>query len=119
MVSISLVMFLTLIAALVASAAQFLFKKGVPTELYRVRSVIPLLKNKHILYGIAVNIAAFAIYIYALSAAPLSFVYPIFASTFIFTGLIAHFVFHEELKPMRTAGMALVFIGILVISLTL
>jgi drug/metabolite transporter (DMT)-like permease len=119
MLDIYIVILLTLFAALLASLTQFFYKKGLPNEIARVRHVLPLLKNRSILCGIGLNLLAFAVYLYALANAPLSFVYPIFASTFIFTVLLSHFAFHEKIGIRRSFGVLLIFIGVAVISLTL
>lgn len=118
MLNVYIVIFLTLVASLLASATQFLFKRAMPDGLQKVRHVLPLLKSRDVLSGIFLNLAAFGFYLYALASAPLSFVYPVFASTFIFTGLIAHFMFKERLSIRRILGMLIIFVGIAIISLT-
>ena len=62
---------------------------------------------------------SFAIYLYALHSAPeISFVYPIFASTFVFVLLISIFSLKEKAGIYRIAGIALIVLGIAVVSLT-
>ncbi len=116
--NIYLVIFITLIAALIASVAQLLFKKGVPEKLEKKRHIIGLFKNRYILLGGVTYLISFPVYIYALSAAPLSVVYPVFASTFIFVTLISVLTFKEKLSTLRALGVFLVFIGVVIIGLS-
>ena len=116
--NIYLVIFITLIAALIASAAQLLFKKGLHRKIEGLSDFFALLKKPTMLIGILGYGLSLAVYLYALKQAPLSFVYPTFASTFIFIFIISRVWLHEKFNAMRALGIALIFIGILVISLS-
>lgn len=116
--SIYLVIFITLIAALAASSAQILFKGGMAKSLSGIREIIALLKNKRILLGVGAYAVSLAIYLYALKSAPLSFVYPLFASSFIFTALFSFAFLKEKITLVRLAGILLVFVGVVVIGIT-
>lgn len=116
--NIYLVIFLTLFAALITSLAQLLYKKALGNRLEKKREVLKLVKNKRIITGIAMVFAALVIYLYALSAAPLSIVYPTFASTFIFITLISHFWLKEKIPSIRMLGILIIFIGIVIVAST-
>lgn len=117
--NIYLVIFITLIAALIVSFSQFLFKKNLKTQLRGVKEVIGTLKNKYIVIGVIGYFLSLAVYLYALSKAPLSIVYPTFASTFIFITIISSVFLKEKLSARRIGGIALVFVGIVIIAISL
>ncbi len=116
--NIYLVIFLTLFAALITSLAQLLFKKALGSRLEKKGEVLKLIRNRRILTGLGMVFVALAIYLYALSSAPLSIVYPTFASTFIFITLISHFWLKEKIPAIRILGVLVIFIGIVVVAST-
>jgi drug/metabolite transporter (DMT)-like permease len=111
------VIFLTLLAALVSSFAQLMFKRSV-TKIDSLKHLIGLLKNKGILLGLAGYFAGFLIYITALSGGALSIVYPVFASSFIFVTIISAVTLKEKITLIRAAGVLLVFIGITIVAIS-
>ncbi|MEM0159180.1 MAG: EamA family transporter [Candidatus Micrarchaeaceae archaeon] len=113
-----LVICITLVAALFASFAQYLFKRAMPKFRFRLPELIALLKDRTIIAGIIIYFIGLAIYLVALEKGQLSFVYPIFASSFIFIMLISRFMLNEKLTGMRILGILLVFAGVVMISLT-
>ena len=116
--NISLVIFLTLFAALISSLAQLVFKKALGNRLEKKRDTLKLIRNRRIVAGVGIYFVALVVYLYALSAAPLSVVYPTFASTFIFIALISHFWLNEKLPAKRIAGVLLIFLGIVIVAST-
>ncbi|MEM3855907.1 MAG: EamA family transporter, partial [Candidatus Micrarchaeaceae archaeon] len=108
---------ITLVAALFAAFAQYFFKKAMPKFRFRLPELIALLKNKTIIIGIVIYFIGLAIYLVALGKGQLSFVYPVFASSFIFIMLISKFMLNEKLTVMRVLGILLVFAGVVIISL--
>ena len=118
MISIYLVIFITLVAALIASFSQILFKKNMRGS-YSILGVVRLmLTNKKILAGLAGYILSLVMYLFALDNAPLSVVYPLFASTFIFIALLSRAMLKEHLSMVRLAGIGAVFVGIVIIAFT-
>ncbi len=117
-VHIYIVIFLTLIAAFLASIAQVMFKKSLPKNV-SFRGIFALAKNKGIVLGLLIYLVSLVIYLFALSSAPLSFVYPTFASSFIFVALLSFFLIKESFTFKRIAGILLIFIGILIVGLTM
>jgi drug/metabolite transporter (DMT)-like permease len=110
-------MLLTLIAALVSSFAQMMFKRSVK-KVDNLWHLIGLLKNKGVLIGLAGYFAGFLLYIAALSGGQLSIVYPIFASSFIFVTLISATLLKEKITLIRAVGVLLVFIGISIVAIS-
>lgn len=116
---IYLVIIITLVAALIASLSQLLFKRSMTGRISGIRGLLALAKRKGAVLGVLGYLAAFGIYLFALDNAPLSFVYPMFASTFVFVFLLSVFSLHERFDGRRAAGIALILIGIAVVSTTL
>jgi drug/metabolite transporter (DMT)-like permease len=117
--NIYLVIFITLVAALIASFAQLTYKLNIGKGINNVTDILRVFKKKRVLMGLGGYAIGLVVYLYALSEAPLSIVYPTFASTFIFITLISVFYLKEELNTKRIIGVGLVFLGILVIAATL
>ncbi len=110
---------ITLVAAMIAAVAQYLYKRGVKQFSFSIGEIMDVFKNRSILFGGVLYTLSLLVYLYALDNAPLiSFVYPVFASTFVFVLLISRLVFHERVNLHRIAGIAFIIVGIVVISLT-
>lgn len=116
--NIYLVIFITLIAALLTSFAQLLFKMGVPKKMGSMVHVFRLVRNRKVLCGGALYLLSLIVYLYALGNADLSIIYPTFASTFIFVALLSAFVLKEKVGGLRVLGVSLVFLGIIMIAYT-
>ena len=111
------VILLTLVAALVSSLAQLMFKKSVK-KIDSIAHVFGLLRNGGVLLGLLLYGIGFILYIYALSGGELSVVYPVFASSFIFVTLISAITLKEKITAMRAAGVLLVFAGIAIVAIS-
>lgn len=109
---------ITLLAAVIASFAQYLFKRAVPKFPANMKGVLSLFKNKLLMIGAAVYVVDLAIYLVALRYGELSFVYPIFASSFVFTLLLSKYGLKEPISAKRAIGVALVVVGIALVALT-
>jgi drug/metabolite transporter (DMT)-like permease len=113
------VIVITLIAALITSFSQLLFKKGIKKKLNSLKDMFGLIRNWRVVLGVVGYVAGLAVYLLALSRAPLSLVYPIFASTFIFVAVISFLVLKEKASALRIAGVLVIFFGIFLVSLTI
>ncbi len=110
---------MTLAAAAVSAAAQYVFKRNVGEFGFSSRHVFGVLTNWRMVMGLGMYAVSFVLYIYALHAAPeISFVYSIFASTFIFVLLISKYALGERINAARALGMLLIVLGITLVSLT-
>ena len=118
--SIYLVIFITLVAALIASFSQIVFKRSMDNRIDGIRDFFTLLKKRDVILGFAGYLVSLIIYLYALSGknAPLSIVYPTFASTFIFISIISYFYLNEKFGAKRIIGILLVFAGIFIIAIS-
>jgi len=113
-----MVIFLTLFASMIASLSQVMFKKAITPNI-SLRGIIRLVTNKMVLIGGIGYIASLVIYLYALYNAPLSIVYPVFASVFIFIVVFSKLMLKEQINNLRYMGIAVIFIGIVIISVTI
>lgn len=110
---------ITLVAAAIAAWAQYIFKKNLRVFEFSAREIKLVLTHEKTLLGLGMYAASLVLYLYALSNAPLvSFVYPIFASTFIFVLLISRYALREHHSLHRVAGIMLIIAGIIMIAFT-
>ena len=117
-VNIYSIVFITLVAAFIGAVAQLFFKQGLKRKLNGTRDILGLLKNKMVIVGGVFSVVSLSVYIFALSKAPLSVVYPFYSSIFVFVVLISAAVLKEKFTMMRVAGVLLVILGILLLSLS-
>jgi drug/metabolite transporter (DMT)-like permease len=113
-----LIIGITVLSAFIASIAQYIFKKNLPRFKANIRELISVFKNKWILFGIFMYFIALPIYLFALDNGALSFVYPTFASSFIFVLLFSKFGLGEKIGPARIIGVLLVVLGIAIVAMT-
>ena len=112
-----MVIFITLVAAVIASLSQILFKKALgKASVKGIMDIFRALKTKLIIIGGAGYILSLMVYLSALANAPLSVIYPIFASSFIFTVLFSAKFLGERVSSTRIIGLALVFAGVVIIA---
>lgn len=119
LMNIYAVILITLVAALIASLSQTLYKKSLTKRINGLGEILRTFTRKPIMLGLGGYLASLIVYLYALDKAPLSIVYPTFASTFIFVTVLSIFVLKEKINLRRVAGMSLIFIGIVIIAFTL
>ena len=107
-----------LLAAFLAAMAQYIFKRGMPRFDMSMRGFMALIGSRQVLLGLMVYAAGLVIYLYALSTSELSFVYPTFASVFVFVLILSKFMLKEQVTLPRALGVAIVIIGIVLVALT-
>jgi uncharacterized membrane protein len=118
MAGLIFVVVLTLIAAFLAAIAQYLFKQSLPKFNFNLNGVVTLIRNRMVILGLVVYVISLGIYLVALRFGDLSFVYPTFASVFLFVFILSKFKLHEEISVGRALGMAFVLIGIILVVVT-
>ena len=109
---------ITLVSALLAALAQYLFKSSIKKFGLNIKEVLDALLNKKVIAGIIVYMISLVIYLAALHYGELSFVYPFIASTFIFVMLISKYKIGEKVGRMRVLGIILIVLGIALTALT-
>ncbi|MCL4372037.1 EamA family transporter, partial [Candidatus Marsarchaeota archaeon] len=102
-----------------ASSAQILFKSQLSKHKPGILGIVKMIfTNKLIIAGLMGYLGSLVVYLYALSKAPLSVVYPIFASSFIFVTLLSAKFLHEGLDYKRAIGIFAIFAGIVIIAIS-
>jgi drug/metabolite transporter (DMT)-like permease len=74
--------------------------------------------NAYVIAGILLMIAFLVLYLVSLSWENLSFVLPLTAADYVLVTLMAHFLLHEDVSPIRWLGSILVAVGIAVVART-
>jgi uncharacterized membrane protein len=85
-------------------------------SLHHLASIILVVFRPEVALGVAFLIAFFACYMAALSWADLTYVLPTTSISFIMLTLVARFVLHEDVHLTRWLGVALISIGIGVVT---
>jgi len=120
MVDTGSIIAVTLVAAVIAAAAQYLFKRSATAFKMNIKGIWGVLTKRDMMVGLIMYLASLVFYLYALHAAPVvSFVYPVFSSSLVFVLLISKYALKEKVGTRRIAGMMLIIVGIVVISFTL
>lgn len=96
-----------------------MYKKGLKVRITDFRSAVSAMKNRLILGGMVIYILGLGVYLYALSGAALSIVYPTFASTFIFVTLFSAVTLKEKITGKRALGILMVFFGVVIIAISI
>jgi drug/metabolite transporter (DMT)-like permease len=81
-------------------------------SLHHLQSVILAVLNPWVAIGILLLLAFFASYTTALSWADLTYVLPATSLGYVLLALVAKFVLHEQVSPMRWIGIALITGGV-------
>ena len=99
-------------STIAAAAGQIMLKMGAAGRSAPLEFVNPWIAGGLFCYGISA-----ALWIVALSKAPLSLVYPYTAVTFVLVYLSGSLLFRETLAIQSVAGVGLVLLGLLLINL--
>lgn len=114
----SAIIAITLASAVIAAAAQYFYKKSIKKFEFNSKGLKILISNRGIWIGGILYIVSLVVYLKALSSGALSFVYPTFASTFVFVAFISHFALKEKISRMRVLGLTLIVLGVVLVALT-
>ena len=96
---------------------QVLWKTGVTGHSFKdINSILAVFTSPLILLGIVVYGLTTILWLYILSQAQISFVYPIQALAFIFVLIAGVFLFHESVSITRIIGIAVIFLGVVLIT---
>lgn len=74
--------------------------------------------NIYVIAGILLLVAFLLLYLASLSWEKLSFVLPLTAADYVLVTVLAHFLLHENISPIRWMGTLLVAIGIAMVART-
>jgi drug/metabolite transporter (DMT)-like permease len=81
-------------------------------SLHHLQDVIFAVLNPWVAVGIVLLLAFFATYMTALSWADLTYVLPATSLGYVILALVARFVLHEHVSPLRWMGIALITGGV-------
>lgn len=75
-----------------------------------------LIFEPHILAGLVCYAISVVVWIGALSRTPVSIAYPMLSIGYIVNALAAWYLFSEVLNPMRITGIAVIIVGVVLIT---
>jgi len=87
-------------------------KQTGPIDVHHLDTVIFAITNPWVAVGILLLLAFFAAYMNALSWADLTYVLPATSLGYVLLALVARFVLHEQVSPLRWMGIALISAGV-------
>jgi multidrug transporter EmrE-like cation transporter len=114
---------LIIISILLNAVGQLFLKGGTEkVGVIHLDNVLSLLWdivfNPMILTGIICYTVSLGLWIMALSRVEVSFAYPMLSLGYVVTAIAAYFLFDEPLSLMRMAGIAVIIVGVYMISRT-
>lgn len=86
-----------------------------PLQLYQFLAQLGIFQNWQLWLGIALLTIFFGGYLLAMQQAPVTFVVPMMATTYIINTLIGQFVLHERVPFLRWLGVVVVVAGIILL----
>jgi uncharacterized membrane protein len=107
------IILLTALSAFIGSIGQLEFKRGASSLQFDVKL---LLTNHHLIIGLAIYVVSTVFYIYALSKEQLSILYPIIATSYIWTSIFAKIFLNEPVGTTNWIGVFFILVGITLIA---
>lgn len=113
------VVVITLLAVVAVSVGETLLTKGMKQTGDGVwwRVGLSAITNRYVTIGTLLMAIYFGLYMMALKLAPLSFVLPLTAVSFLLGGLLAKFYLHEEVGPLKWLGYLVIMVGVVLVGL--
>ena len=104
-----------LLASLLGATGQFLYKSGAARA---IRGPLSYLLNPWLLGGVACYIGVMILFITAFKrGGQLSVLYPIYATSFIFSAIGAAWIYGEPIRPINIVGMGFLVGGMFLMGL--
>ena len=107
------IILLTALAAFIGSIGQLEFKRGADNLQFDIKL---LLTNYHLILAIAVYCVSTVLYVYALNKEQLSILYPIVATSYIWTLLFSKIFLKEPVGLVSWAGVFFILLGVTLIA---
>jgi multidrug transporter EmrE-like cation transporter len=115
---------LILLSITLSAIAQVLFKLGMSSDPVKqaladgspLNAVLAVFLNTGVLGGLSLYGLGTVLWLGVLSRTEVSQAYPFVGLGFVLTALIGYFLFGDALSPLRMGGIALVIVGIFLIS---
>ena len=107
------IILLTALSAFIGSIGQLEFKRGADNLQFDIKL---LLINYHLIIAVAVYCVSTVLYVYALNKENLSILYPIVATSYIWTLLFSKIFLKEPVGLTSWAGVFLILLGVTLIA---
>ncbi len=114
---------LILSGVLLNAFAQLLLKKGMLGIGYfeiQFQNFFPIIKkvaaNLYILSGLGSYVISVAIWLLVLARVEVSYAYPFLSVGYVVVTLMGYFIFQESLSPMRVTAIAVILVGVILLS---
>ena len=107
------ILLLTALAAFIGSIGQLEFKQGADNLQFDIKL---LLTNYHLIIAIAVYCVSTVLYVYALNKENLSILYPIVATSYIWTLMFSKIFLKEPVGLTSWAGVFFILLGVALIA---
>lgn len=107
------ILLLTALAAFIGSIGQLEFKQGANNLQFDIKL---LLTNYHLIAGVVVYSVSTVLYVYALNKENLSILYPIIATSYIWTLIFSKMFLKEPVGLTSWAGVFFILLGVALIS---
>jgi drug/metabolite transporter (DMT)-like permease len=107
------IILLTALSAFVGSIGQLEFKRGADNLQFDIRL---LLTNYHLILGVVVYAVSTVLYIYALNKENLSILYPIIATSYIWTTIFSKIFLKETVGLTSWVGVFFILLGVTLIA---
>jgi drug/metabolite transporter (DMT)-like permease len=107
------ILLLTALAAFIGSIGQLEFKQGANNLQFDIKM---LLTNYHLIAGLVVYALSTVLYIYALNKENLSILYPIIATSYIWTLIFSKVFLKEPVGLTSWAGVFFILLGVALIA---
>ena len=107
------ILLLTALAAFIGSIGQLEFKQGANNLQFDIKL---LLTNYHLIAGVVVYSVSTVLYVYALNKENLSILYPIIATSYIWTLIFSKVFLKEPVGLTSWAGVFFILLGVTLIA---
>lgn len=107
------IILLTALAAFIGSIGQLEFKRGADNLQFDIKL---LLTNYHLILAIAIYGLSTVLYVYALNKGYLSILYPIIATSYIWTLIFSKILLKEPVGLTGWAGVFFILLGVTLIA---
>lgn len=107
------IILLTALSAFIGSIGQLEFKRGADNLQFDIKL---LLTNYHLILGVLIYGVSTILYIYALNKEQLSIIYPIVATSYIWTTVFSKILLKESIGAASVIGVFFILLGVTLIA---
>ncbi len=99
-------------AAVLGALGQLSFKIGSDTLAFKIKELI---KNKYLIIGVFLYAIATVMFVFALKGGELSVLYPLIATSYVWTVILAKRYLNENINIYKIIGILLIIAGLVFI----